>query len=157
MRRLTLTLAAAVLALGSAGALHAQAPSPQDRLWDASIAGDTAAIAQALKDGAKIDSLDTRRARNGRYALNWAALNNHPAAIGLLLSKGAKLEAENLTGFSALHHAAEAGSLEAAKTLLAAGADPGHANVVGRLPAETAEALGHTGVALLLREAKKKP
>ena len=135
--------------------LTAQGQSAQDRLWDAAIAGDTSAIARALRDGARIDSMDTRSARNGRLALNWAALNNHSAAITLLLAKGAPLEGENLTGFSALHHAAEVGALDAARTLLAAGADPTHANVQGRLPAETAEALGHPEVAALLRAAKK--
>ena len=49
------------------------AQSPQDRLWDAAVAGDTAAIRSAVAAGAKIDSLDRRVSVNGRYALNWAA------------------------------------------------------------------------------------
>ena len=99
------------------------AQDAQSRLWDAAIAGDTPPIRQAVADGAKIDSLDTRRNPNGRLALNWAAWHDRVPAIQLLIALGAPLEAENRTGFSALHHAAEAGSLEAARALLAARPD----------------------------------
>jgi ankyrin repeat protein len=141
----------------TAGGLLAGGPllaqDAQSRLWDAAIAGDTLAIRQAVADGAKIDSLDTRRNPNGRLALNWAAWHNRVPAIQLLIALGAPLEAENRTGFSALHHAAEAGSLEAARALLAAGADPGHRNRAGFLPVETARERGNESVAALLEEA----
>ena len=143
--------------LFAAGGLLFGAPllaqDAQSRLWDAAIAGDTLAIRQAVADGAKIDSLDTRRNPNGRLALNWAAWHNRVPAIQLLIALGAPLEAENRTGFSALHHAAEAGSLEAARALLAAGADPGHRNRAGFLPVETATERGNDSVAALLQEA----
>lgn len=125
-------------------------PDPQAGLWDAAIAGDTAAMAAALRDGADIDSLDTRTNPNGRRALNWAAWHNRVSAIRFLLAHGATLEARNLTGFTALHHAAEAGSLEAVEALLAAGADPDTPNKEGRRPAETAMAKGHGVIAVLL-------
>ena len=145
------------LLLATAGALltgsSLLAQDAQSRLWDAAIAGDTLAIRQAVADGAKIDSLDTRRNANGRFALNWAAWHNRVPAIQLLIALGAPLEAENRTGFSALHHAAEAGSLEAARALLAAGADPGHRNRAGFLPVETATERGNESVAALLEEA----
>ena len=120
----------AVLVAGS----RLPAQDAQSRLWDSAIAGDTLGIRQALADGAKIDSLDVRRNPNGRLALNWAAWHNRVPAIEMLLAMGAPIEAENRTGFSALHHAAEAGSLEAAQALLGAGADPMHANKAGRTP-----------------------
>lgn len=148
-RTLPILLAAAGLFAGAP--LIAQ--DAQSRLWDAAIAGDTLAIRQAVADGAKIDSLDTRRNPNGRLALNWAAWHNRVPAIQLLIALGAPLEAENRTGFSALHHAAEAGSLEAARALLAAGADPGHRNRSGLLPVETATERGNDSVAALLEEA----
>jgi ankyrin repeat protein len=145
-----LILASVVLALPAVA--FAQ-PSAQERLWDASIAGDTTAIIQALSDGADVDSLDTRRSRNGRRALNWAALGDHVPAIRVLLRHGATLEARNLTGFTPLHHAAEVGSARAARALLDAGADPAAANAAGNRPADTARQNGHIGVALLITNA----
>jgi ankyrin repeat protein len=124
-------------------------------LWDAAIAGDTAALAAALKDGAKIEGLDQRTSQNGRRALNWAAINNRPAAIRLLLAHGAQLEATNLTGFTALHHAAEYGSVDAARVLLAAGADPKHTNFEGMTPLARARQEGHREVAELLEAAER--
>jgi len=141
------------VALLAANAPIASAQDPQSQLWDAAISGDTAAISQALAAGAKIDSLDTRRNQNGRRALNWAAWYNRAAAVQLLIEKGAPLEAENRTGFTPLHHAAEAGSLDAARILLANGADPNHGNNEGRLPAETARANLHIDVAELIEAA----
>jgi hypothetical protein len=152
--RFMLPLVGALAVLFFGGPLLAQ--DAQARLWDAAIAGDTLEIREAIDDGAKIDSLDTRRNPNGRRALNWAAWHDRVAAIELLLSLGAPIEAENNTGFSALHHAAESGSIAAARVLLAAGADPSHANKVGRLPAETARAEGHPEIATLLEAAERE-
>lgn len=149
--RIILMLAMALTLL----AMAAQAQTAQERLWDASKTGDTVAMAVAIDEGASLDALDTRRSRNGRYALNYAAWFNHPMAIDWLLRAGAELEAENITGFSALHHAAENGSLEAAQALLDAGADPNHPNKQGWLPAETAADRGHPEVARLIAEAAK--
>ena len=142
-------LAAATLAVASP--LDAQ--DAQSRLWDAAIAGDTVAIAAALDAGAKVDSLDTRRSRNGRMALNWAALGNHAPAVRVLLARGAPLEGQNLTGFTALHHAAEAGSVEAAKVLIAAGAKLDTPNSSGLQPVETAREQGHEETAKLIEQA----
>jgi ankyrin repeat protein len=128
-------------------------PSAQERLWEASIAGDTTAIVQSLADGADVDSLDTRRSRNGRRALNWAALNDRAPAIRVLLAHGATLEARNHTGFTPLHHAAEAGAVNAARALLEAGADPEARNTAGNRPADIARELGHIGVGLLITNA----
>ena len=144
----------AVLALAAPTLLRAQ--DAQSRLWDAAVAGDTLAIRQAVADGAVVDSLDTRRSRNGSRALNWAALNDRVDAIALLLELGATIEAVNITGFSALHHAAEAGSVEAARALLAAGADPAHANHAGMRPADTARELGHADLAAILEAAARE-
>lgn len=130
------------------------AQSAQESLWEAAKSGDTAAIAKALDAGADIEALDTRKSRGGRRALNWAAWFNRAEAIRLLLARGAKIEAENNTGFTALHHAAEAGSLDAAKALLAAGANPKHANKAGDLPADTARSNGHPELADLIAAVK---
>jgi ankyrin repeat protein len=127
--------------------------SAQDRLWDASMSGDVAAIQQAVADGAALDKIDFRTSRNGRLALNWAAWYNHVPAIEALLELGAPLEAENITGYSALHHAAESGSFEGAVALLAAGADPNHANGEGRIPSWTARNRGNPEIGELIENA----
>ena|SRR2546421_6205829 len=133
----------------------AASQTSQTRLWDAAISGDTTELSKALKGGAKIDSLDTRRSQNGRRALNWAAINNRVDALRFLVAHGASIEATNLTGFTALHHAAEYGSLEAARVLLAAGADPKHTNLEGVTPAARARQEGFVELAELLEAAER--
>jgi ankyrin repeat protein len=132
-----------------------RAQDAQTQLWEAAIAGDTTAMRQALAAGAQIDSLDTRRSRNGRRALNWAALNNRVPAIRLLLEAGATLDTANLTGFTALHHAAEAGALEAARALLVAGADARRTINAGYTPSKIARENGFEAVAALLEAAER--
>lgn len=146
--RLTILLACAL-------ATPCLAQTPQTRLWDAAISGDTTILAAALKDGAKIDSLDVRTARNGRRALNWAAINNRVDAITFLLAHGAPIEATNLTGFTALHHAAEFGSVDAARVLLSAGADPKHTNFEGITPLARARQEGFMELVALLEAAER--
>lgn len=128
----------------------AQAPAPQDQLWDAAVQGDTAALAAALARGARIDSLDVRSNPNGRRALNWAAWYNHPAAIRFLVAHGATVNIFNRTGFTPLHHAAENGSLDAVRALLALGADRTWTNFARQRPVDVARERGHAAVAALL-------
>ncbi len=135
----------------------ARAQDPQSRLWDAAISGDTLAIVAAIDAGAKVDSLDVRRNPNGRRALNWAAFNNHGAAVRILLARGASINAVNVTGFTPLHHAAEAGAVETLRILLAAGADTSIPNGQGMLPIDTARERGHVDAVQLLEAAEKKP
>jgi CubicO group peptidase (beta-lactamase class C family) len=122
-------------------------PSAQERLWDAARSGDTAAIERALADGADIQALDTRTSKNGRRALNWAAANDHPEAIRLLLARGAAIDATNKTGFTALHHAAESNSPRAAEALLKAGASRTLRNSNGERPSDVARRKGHPDLA----------
>lgn len=123
----------------------------QDNLWDAAGNGDQAAVESALKAGADVNALDTRSSRNGRYALNWAAINDHPDTIQLLLARGAAINAQNLSGFTALHHAAEAGSSRAATALLAAGADRTLRTAHGETAADVARRNGNAAVAQLVK------
>jgi ankyrin repeat protein len=144
-------LAAALLAAPS----PLQAQDAQSRLWDAAISGDTVTIGQALAAGAQIDSLDTRRSVNGRRALNWAALGNRVDAMRFLLRRGASIDMANLTGFTPLHHAAEAGSLAAAEVLLAAGADATRLNAAGYSAADVARGRDHPEVAAKIDAARR--
>jgi len=120
------------------------------------MSGDTVALARALADGAKVDSLDVRRNPNGRRALNWAAWYDRVPAIRLLLARGAAIDAANHTGFTPLHHAAENGSKAAAAALLEAGADPTVPNGQGKLPAEVAREQAHFEIALELTAAAER-
>jgi len=150
---MTIRESALILTLVVATPCHSQ--TPQTRLWDAAISGDTSALAAALKDGAQIEGLDRRTSQNGRRALNWAAINNRVDAIRFLLAHGASIEATNFTGFTALHHAAEYGSLDATRMLLAAGADPKHTNLDGVTPLARARQEGFVEVAALLEAAER--
>ena len=144
---------ASVILCSLAGA-SASAQSPQERLWNAAVNGDTATIRSAVAAGARMDSLDHRVSVSGRYALNWAAWFNHPPAIDLLLKLGAEIDAANTTRFTPLHHAAENGSLEAARALLKAGADFTRRTHEGATPEEVASVREKAAVLQLLIDAR---
>lgn len=119
-------------------------------LWQASIDGDVAGIKAALAAGADIEGIDFSDNKNGRRALNYAALNDKPEAIEALLAAGANIESQNRTRFTPLHHAAEAGSIEAIKVLLKHGANKRAKMYRGGIPQQIAEFKGHRDAALLL-------
>jgi len=144
------------LVLAALPASAARAQDAQAELWNAAISGDTAALVHAIDAGASVDSLDTRSNPNGRRALNWAAWNNRAAAIRILVARGATVNSSNLTGFSPLHHAAESGSLDAARALLAARADPLRLNNDGEIPADVARRKGFTALADTIDAAVKR-
>ena len=155
MRTQAVLLLAGLLAGSLPSTVRAQ--DYQAQLWDASISGDTVAIAQALDKGAKIDLLDTRTNQNGRRALNWAAFNNRGPAVRLLIARGASLNLTNISGFTPVHHAAEAGAVDALNILIAAGADLNIPNGRGMLPIDTARSQNHVDAIRILEAAEKKP
>jgi ankyrin repeat protein len=119
-------------------------------LWAASQKGDVAAIKAALAAGADIEGIDFSENNNGRRALNYAALNNRAEAIEALLAAGANIESQNRTRFTPLHHAAEAGAIDAIKVLLKHGANKRAKMYRGGIPQQIAEYKGHRDAALLL-------
>ena len=127
-------------------------PNAQNALWIASIRGDTNAIKQALDEGARIDSLD---GQGNRRPLNYAAANNRAAAVRVLLARGARINLANNTGFTPVHHAVEAGAVDALTVLLGARADLTIPSSRGVLPMETARRLGNTAVTALLENSGK--
>jgi uncharacterized protein len=158
-RLLIVTIAAMAASRPSPAAAQAATTATataQERLWDAAIAGDTVALGRALTDGAKVDSLDVRRSQNGRMALNWAAWHNHAPAIRFLVAHGAPVNGVNRTGFTALHHAAENGSADAAAALLDVGADPAWPNGAGQTAAEVARERGHPAIAERIENSAKR-
>jgi Ankyrin repeats (3 copies) len=70
-----------------------------------------------------------------------------------LLDAGANINLANLTGFTPLHHAAEAGAKEAATLLITNGANLTLRNRYGETPEQTAVRTHHTEVAEILRRA----
>ncbi len=68
---------------------------------------------------------------------------------------GATINLANRSGFTPLHHAAEAGSKEAAALLIAKGANLTLRNLRNQTPIETATAFRHPEVAEVLRQATK--
>ena len=122
----------------------------QATLWNSAISGDLVKVRRALDAGADVNALDTRDNTNGRRALNWAAWHGQVEMIRLLVEAGARIDEPNGSGFTPLHHAAEAGSTAAAEVLLELGADRLALNRFGHSPAETARRHGHERLALLI-------
>lgn len=129
-------------------------PSAQDRLWAASIAGDTVMIASALAAGAVIDSLDPN---GNRRPLNYAAINGRVPALRLLLARGAPINLPNRTGFTPLHHAAEGGAHDALRFLLEAGADQEARTAQGMTALDIARAREDAAAVALLGAAARRP
>lgn len=119
-------------------------------LWRAAKDGDVAKVKAALAAGADIEGIDFSENQNGRRALNYAALNNQVEVIEVLLAAGANIESQNRTRFTPLHHAAEAGSIDAINALLKHGADKRAKMYRGGIPQQIAEYKGHRDAALLL-------
>ena len=93
--------------------------TPTGRLVAAAQAGDAAAVAALLAEGAPAD------ARSGGFpALHRAAQSDSVAALEALVAAGADLEAVDRSGHTALARAAMFGRAGAVSLLLEAGADP---------------------------------
>ncbi len=132
-------------------------PQQQIALWDAVIAGNVTEAIVSIKAGADVNGLDTRREPNGRRPLNWAAIRNDTAMIRALLDAGANINSANRTGFTPLHHAAEAGSKEAAILLITNGANLTLRNMHEQTPEQTATTSHHSEIAEILRQAMTRP
>jgi hypothetical protein len=135
-------------------------PQEQIALWDAVIAGNVAKAVDAIKAGADVNGLDTRKNRagpNGRRPLNYAVIRNDTTMIDALLNAGANINLANRSGFTPLHHAGEAGSKEAATLLIAKGANLTLRNMHDQSAEQTATASHHPAVAEILRQAITSP
>ncbi len=97
-----------------------------------------------LKAGADPNFKDS--SEYGWTPLIWAADLKEPEMVKTLLASGARVNATNSEGLTALHFAGDA---EVARLLIAAGADP-KARAGGETPAESALRLGHVAALVVL-------
>jgi uncharacterized protein len=87
-------------------------------------------------------------------ALHAAAAARLTSVAGLLLDKGAEVDARQQAGYTALHAAAQHGDTELAELLLARGADPALRSDDGLDAAGHARAKGHPALAERLSSAR---
>ncbi|MBK8286045.1 MAG: ankyrin repeat domain-containing protein, partial [Ahniella sp.] len=109
----------AVFAEGKFAAVDRPARTPIQELVDAAGTGDTTTVRRLLDAGAMVSAglPDT-----GVQALHQAAANGHVGLVGLLLERGAQVDATDVDGASALVYAAYHGRTKVIEVLLAAGA-----------------------------------
>ena len=94
-----------------------------EQLVEAVKGGDAAEVGRLLEDGADPEAKDRNRYGYGNPALMLAAEGGHLDALKLLHRHGAKLEATNAHGATALTFAAWQGKPDCTKALLEWGAD----------------------------------
>jgi len=95
------------------------------------LAGDEAAVRRRL---AVSGAVDRRDAFWGRTALGWAVMHGDPAIVNAVLDAGGDVQERDGSGNTMVHLAAYFGRDAVGRVLVARGADPSAANVVGRLP-----------------------
>jgi len=115
---------------------------PNDRLIAAAAAGDRAAIAAALADGADADATDA----HGRTAILIATQARQTAAVEALLAAGADIDRQDDQRANPLLHAAADGFLPVVRLANEAGADPRITNRYGGVAIIPASERGHVEV-----------
>lgn len=120
-------------------------------LLGAAAAGDTQKVLQLLKDGHHPDEAFPIV---GTRPLMVAAAYGHSETVQALLSSGANVNAEDMTGWTALHAGAFKGDAATVAILLKNGAALTESRWFLASPQEIAETLDNKEALLLLREAK---
>ncbi len=167
-----------VRALLAAGAdARAALPSGETALMTAARAGAADAVAALVAHGADVNA---RESIEGQTALMWAVSERHPEVVAVLIEAGADVHERSRVrpvvtarsartagegavavvpegGFSPLLFAARSGDPDAARRLLAAGADPHDAAPDGASALVVAAHSGHGALARLLLEAGADP
>ena len=108
-------------------------------------------VSELLDFGADIEA---KNERTGETSLMLAASVGSAESVGKLLADGARVDPLDKDGWSALRHAAKAGSVKCCEFLMGAGAQHGELCVVGKSPVEAARENGHKDLADWLSCAK---
>ena len=108
---------------------------PKQNVWLAAKTNDVAMLAAALEAGADVDATDPVFRVT---PLAFAALEGQTGMAEELLRRGAKIEAQNRDGSTALHSAAFMGRSEAVRLLLDRGADANALSHNGETPLDSA-------------------
>ena len=169
---------AMVAALLAAGAdANAALPSGETVLMTASRTGSAGAVRLLASHGADVNAREHTR---GQTALMWAVAQQHPDVVEALVGLGADVQARSapqprrihtrtagfnpsgvidtvLGGNTPLLFAARQGHLEAARHLVAAGADVNDKAATGTSALVVAAHSGHTALALFLLEQGADP
>lgn len=119
-------------------------------LLTASASGDTKQVLLLLQQG---HDANEHFPLVGTRSLMLAAAYGHTETVKALLDAGADVNAEDVTGWTALHAGAFKGDASIVSLLLERGAVPGKARWFLESPSKIAEMLNHKEIIPLLREA----
>ncbi len=91
----------------------------QTPVMTAALTGNERIVRVLLAHGARVNEKESSR---GQTALMWAVAENHPEAVKALIEGGADVNTRSSGRFTAMLFAAQRGTIECARLLLAAGA-----------------------------------
>jgi ankyrin repeat protein len=96
----------------------------EQALREASLQGQTVAMAAAVEQGARVDAADG----DGRTALMYAAFNGHTEGVRWLLDRGAAVGSRDTVGRTALMFASTGPFADTVELLLDSGSSPNDAD-----------------------------
>ena len=112
----------------------------ESALMLAALKGDLPDAQLLLDHGAKVS-------QPGWSALHYAASGPEPRLVSLLIDRGAAIDASSPNGSTPLMMAAQYGSEDSVRVLVARGADPRRRNQLGLAPADFARRAGRESLA----------
>ncbi|XP_051152494.1 protein S-acyltransferase 24-like [Andrographis paniculata] len=125
----------------SAQAVLEEDESLKNDVYTAAAYGDLNKLRRLVEtDGCSVSDPDA----HGYYALQWAALNNWPAAAHYIIQHGADINAQDHQGQTALHWSAVRGGIQVAEALLQEGAQISIADNNGYQTTHVAAQFGQT-------------
>jgi ankyrin repeat protein len=120
---------------------------------EAAATGRSAVAAFLLRAGASVDAVDARGWTALHYAATACLAGENLQLVRVLTAGGADLNARTAEGGrTPLHHAAATGLVDVTRFLLEHGADAHAPDTAGVLPVESAMAMGHEDVVVVLAE-----